>query len=114
MNSHSTNLHKEATHDCSQNIEPAHGGYADSLDELAARANDTDFGLSAGIWTRDIGRAHKLARRIRSGNVRVNAAVAPDFAMPFGGYKQSGWGRENVREGVEAYTELKSIAIDLG
>ena len=57
--------------------------------------------------------AHQMVRRLQAGNVRVNAAAAPDFAMPFGGYKQSGWGRENGREGVEAYTELKSVAIDL-
>ncbi len=85
----------------------------DDLDTLAARGNDTVYGLSASLWTRDIGRAHKLARRIRSGVVRINAATAADFAMPFGGYKQSGWNRENGREGVEAYTELKSIAVDL-
>ena len=48
-----------------------------------------------------------------AGNIRVNAAVAPDFAMPFGGMKLSGWGRENGREGVESFTELKSVAIDL-
>ena len=85
----------------------------DSLEQLAARGNDTDFGLSSSIWTRDLRTAHQMVRRLKAGNVRVNAAAALDFAMPFGGYKQSGWGRENGREGVEAYTELKSVAIDL-
>jgi phenylacetaldehyde dehydrogenase len=85
----------------------------DSLEQLAARGNDTDYGLSASIWTRDLRTAHQMVRRLKAGNVRVNAAVALDFAMPFGGYKQSGWGRENGREGVEAYTELKSVAFDL-
>ena len=85
----------------------------DSLEQLAARGNDTEYGLSASIWTRDLRMAHQMVRRLQAGNVRVNAAAAPDFAMPFGGYKQSGWGRENGREGVEAYTELKSVAIDL-
>ena len=85
----------------------------DSLEQLAARGNDTDYGLSSSIWTRDLRTAHQMARRLKAGNVRVNAAAALDFAMPFGGYKQSGWGRENGREGVEAYTELKSVAIDL-
>jgi len=85
----------------------------DSLEQLAARGNDTEYGLSSSIWTRDLRTAHQMARRLRAGNVRVNAAAALDFAMPFGGYKQSGWGRENGREGVEAYTELKSVAIDL-
>jgi phenylacetaldehyde dehydrogenase len=85
----------------------------DSLEQLASRGNDTLYGLSSSIWTRDLRTAHQLARRLRAGNVRVNAAMALDFAMPFGGYKQSGWGRENGREGVEAYTELKSVAIDL-
>lgn len=85
----------------------------DNLEELAARGNDTDFGLSSSIWTRDLRIAHQMVRRIKAGNVRVNASAALDFAMPFGGYKQSGWGRENGREGVEAYTELKSVAMDL-
>lgn len=86
----------------------------ESVEQLAARGNDSAYGLSAAIWTRDLARAHRLVRRIRSGVVRVNAAVAPDFAMPFGGVKLSGWGRENGPEGVESYTELKSVAIDLG
>ena len=85
----------------------------DSLEQLAARGNDTEYGLSSAIWTRDLRTAHQMARRLKAGNVRVNAAAALDFAMPFGGYKQSGWGRENGREGVEAFTELKSVAIDL-
>lgn len=82
-------------------------------DAIARLANDTIFGLSASIWTRDIGLAHKLARRIKAGSVKVNASAALDFGLPFGGQKQSGWGRENGREGVEDYTELKSVAVCL-
>ena len=86
----------------------------ENLDEIARKANDTVYGLSASVWTRDVGIAHKMTRRIKAGTVRVNAAASMDPAMPFGGFKQSGIGREQGREGVEAYTELKSVAVKLG
>jgi phenylacetaldehyde dehydrogenase len=85
----------------------------EDLDRIVRVANDTEYGLSSHIWTRDIGLAHKLARRIRAGTVRINGGVGLDYAMPFGGYKQSGWGRENAREGVEAYTEVKTVSVAL-
>jgi phenylacetaldehyde dehydrogenase len=85
----------------------------DDLDRIVKMANDTDYGLSSNIWTRDISLAHKLARRIKAGTVRVNGGAGLDYALPFGGYKQSGWGRENAREGVEAYTEIKSVSVAL-
>lgn len=81
--------------------------------QLARAANSTEYGLSASIWTRDLSRAHRLARRIRSGTVKVNAGPALDAALPFGGMKNSGWGRENGKEGVLAFTELKTVAMKL-
>jgi phenylacetaldehyde dehydrogenase len=85
----------------------------EDLERIVRIANDTDYGLSSSIWTRDISLAHKLARRIKAGTVRVNGGMGLDHAMPFGGYKQSGWGRENGREGVEAYTEVKTVSVAL-
>lgn len=85
----------------------------DDLDRIARQANDTDYGLSSNIWTRNISVAHKLARKIKAGMVRINGGQGLDYALPFGGYKQSGWGREHGREGVEAYTEIKSISVAL-
>ncbi|MCO5063919.1 MAG: aldehyde dehydrogenase family protein [Rhizobiaceae bacterium] len=82
----------------------------DDLDSIAREANDTVYGLSAAIWTRDLTTAHLLSRKLRAGSIRINGA-GNDFALPFGGYKQSGFGRENGREGVEAFTELKSVSI---
>jgi len=84
----------------------------EDLDRLAEMANDSHYGLSANIWTRDISRAHRFSRRIRAGTIRINGA-GMDPALPFGGFKQSGWGRENGLEGVLGYTELKSVAVRL-
>lgn len=85
----------------------------DDLDKLARAANDTAYGLSAYIWTSNLSTAHKLASRIKAGAVSVNGGAGMDFTMPFGGYKQSGLGREHGREGVEAYTEVKTVSITL-
>jgi phenylacetaldehyde dehydrogenase len=85
----------------------------DDLDRIARVANETDYGLAAYIWTRDMGVAHKLAKKIKAGLIRINGGMGLDYALPFGGYKQSGWGREHGREGIEAYTELKSVSIAL-
>ncbi|MBI2784296.1 MAG: aldehyde dehydrogenase family protein [Gammaproteobacteria bacterium] len=84
----------------------------DSLDAIAAEANNTTYGLSAYVWTQNLGVAHKMAKRLKSGFIRINGGGL-DNALPFGGYKQSGWGRENAREGVETFTEVKSVIIGL-
>ena len=85
----------------------------DDLQLIAARANDTEFGLAASIWTRDLGTAHRMARRIDAGQIEVNGGLPMQFALPFGGFKQSGIGRENGREGIEAFTELKTVTMRL-
>jgi phenylacetaldehyde dehydrogenase len=80
-----------------------------SLDQIAAVANDTTYGLGAGIWTKDISKAHALAKKIRAGTIWINCYNVFDASLPFGGYKQSGWGREMGHEVLEAYTEVKAV-----
>ena len=84
-----------------------------SLDEIAAAANDSEYGLGAGIWTQDISKAHALAKKLRAGTVWINCYNVFDASLPFGGYKQSGWGREMGHEVLEAYTEVKAITAQL-
>jgi phenylacetaldehyde dehydrogenase len=81
--------------------------------EVPPVANQTIYGLAAGIWTRDISKAHRLARELRAGTVWINCYNIFDAALPFGGYKQSGWGREMGHAVLEEYTELKSVCVRL-
>lgn len=85
----------------------------DDIDVLAGRGNETEFGLSASIYTQNISTAHRLARRLKSGTIRINGSGGVDPATPLGGFKASGWGRENGKAGIDAYTELKSVSVAL-
>jgi phenylacetaldehyde dehydrogenase len=79
------------------------------VDDLVAKANNTEYGLAAAVWTRDIKKAHHIAHELRAGTVWINCYGVLDSAMPFGGYKQSGWGREMGHQMLELYTETKSV-----
>ncbi len=83
----------------------------DDVEDLAKQANDTEYGLSAGVWTNDLAKAHRMARRLKAGTVWVNCYNVFDPHMPFGGYKQSGLGREMGPEVLDLYTEVKSVCI---
>src|SRR6185503_12761782 len=83
------------------------------IEEAIARANDTQYGLAAGVWTRDIKKAHYVARKLQAGTVWVNTYNVYDTAAPFGGYKQSGFGREMSAHALEHYTQIKTVWVDL-
>jgi phenylacetaldehyde dehydrogenase len=85
-----------------------------SEEEVITEANDSIYGLAAGVWTKDISKAHRVTKKLRAGTVWVNCYNVFDAALPFGGYKQSGWGREMGQEALELYTETKAVCIDLG
>src|SRR5579863_9491878 len=81
----------------------------DSPEEILPRANDSEYGLAAAVWTRDIGKAHRTAEQLRAGTVWINCYNIFDAALPFGGYKQSGWGREMGHDALNLYTQTKAV-----
>jgi phenylacetaldehyde dehydrogenase len=81
------------------------------VDEVVWAANDTEYGLAAGVWTRNLSRAHRVVRRLKAGTVWLNQYNGFDLALPFGGYRQSGWGRELGPAAIDLYTQTKSVNV---
>ncbi len=109
----------ELPHDCRVNREEIFGPVAtimpfDAEDQVIEWANETDYGLSASVWTQDVSRAHRVAERIASGTVWVNCWLVRDLRVPFGGMKKSGVGREGGDEALRFYTEPKNVCLRLG
>ena len=115
-----TCLKHQAVADGTAGVDPATLAHAAALtcqgetDRLIAAANDTIDGLAAGVWSRDIAKANQLANAIRAGSVWINCYHVFDAALPFGGYKLSGLGRENSKAAIEHYTQIKSVYVNLG
>jgi acyl-CoA reductase-like NAD-dependent aldehyde dehydrogenase len=84
----------------------------DTFDELITRANSTQYGLAAGVWTRDISKAHRYAHAVQAGTVWINGYGMIDPAAPFGGYKMSGFGREMGKEAIDLYTQVKTVWVN--
>ncbi len=85
----------------------------EDIEEIVAQANDSIYGLAASVWTQDINKAHKVAHRLKAGTVWVNCHNIFDANAPFGGYKQSGYGREMSLHAVESYTQVKNVIVQL-
>jgi betaine-aldehyde dehydrogenase len=83
-------------------------------DEVVARANATEYGLAAGVFTRDVARAHRVVARLQAGTCWINNYNITPIEMPFGGYKRSGLGRENGHAAIEHYTQIKSVYVETG
>lgn len=85
-----------------------------TLDEVMSLSKPTRYGLAGGIWTRDLQKAHQAARALQSGVVWVNCYNVFDPAMPFGGYKMSGYGRESGQQALDLYTQVKAVWMKIG
>jgi aldehyde dehydrogenase (NAD+) len=84
------------------------------VEDAVRMGNATRYGLGAGVWTRDVRTAHRAARELKAGSVWVNCYNVADPASPFGGYKESGYGRDLGRDSIDVYTQVKSVWIDFG